>query len=193
MPGYVMAQYFEEPALKAFLEALLESAQEIETALLALRTQFRPSDAEGFFLDLLGEDVGESRDGRPDLTYALAIAARLRINRSSGTWDQIIEVALILSGDPTAPVHVANLGNMTGEITVYADVSELDAAVINRLLQSMVAAGGRLYYIYLLADADGTFTFTSGNKIRPAETTGFGDDVAGGVGGVLAGVFVSEV
>lgn len=94
-------QYRGRPKIEGILTAYLRRVQEIENALWAaydarLLTATTPV---GVHLDTLGALVGEARQGRGDDDYRAAIRIRIRANRSTGTANDVIEVASLLPAD----------------------------------------------------------------------------------------------
>ncbi len=53
--------------------------------------------AAGVHLDRLGKLVGEARKDRTDAAYAAAIRVRIRVNRSDGSADTLLQIAKILA------------------------------------------------------------------------------------------------
>lgn len=203
-PAYFMAQYFQWPDLTALLEGLLETGQEIETAILELRNQFNPLTASGAFLTALGEDVGEERGGRSDDEFRPAVLARIAINRSSGTWDELLRLARVLTGSTDDPIVASDVGGSQGaqaqiEIThPYIDPDTnsqvYDPALVNEQLDRMRPAGVRLFFEY--ATNEDAFTLGDpavvlfGTWIPQTSTTlGLSSLTATSIGGHLAGVF----
>lgn len=82
----------ERPAIAAILASYLEEAQELENAIWFVIYGRMLDYAEGAQLDMLGRIVGQPRNGLPDDRYVVHIRARIRINRSIGTPDDVIDV-----------------------------------------------------------------------------------------------------
>lgn len=193
MPGYVMAQDIDDGVMRDLLESFLEQVDEVETAVLALRGRLAVSgDAEGYWLTLLGEDVGEPRAGRTDAQMVPAVQAALLINRGSGTWDQLIGLARVLFRDDEADVEVAYAGGSTGfqgVIRVLTDASALDIDAISTVFRRLVPAGVRMHLVYLPQPLDETFRTGYGSTVVGNSVVGLGD-TGQTTGGKLAGVRV---
>jgi hypothetical protein len=77
---------------EALVRALAGSTQAVENVLAELLAERALSAAVGAQLDVLGVIVGVDRDGLEDNPFRVRINTRIRINRSSGTGNDILEV-----------------------------------------------------------------------------------------------------
>ena len=191
MPEYFEPQFYQQSALTAYVESILEAYESAETAILALREQFAPATAIGAFLDLLGEDVGEQRGGRADADYRIAVSARIAVRRSRGTWDDVVTALRLLSGDAAADVTIADVGGSKGAeayAEVHVDVSALDTAFINAAIQRAKPIGVRLHYVYWPDAESDLFTLASGLTVETGADLGLAD-VGMTVGGRLVGAY----
>lgn len=182
LPGYVMAQYYSQPVLTALLEGLLEAGQEIETAALQLRDQFNPRSAVGAFLTALGEDVGELRGGRSDAAYRPAVLARIAVNRSSGTPDEILDLARVLTGSTDDPIYLSDVGGSQGaqvrvEITAPWSDEQYDPPAVVTQLGRMRPAGVHLWVLYPGGEGlEDAFTFADELTVFDSGGRGFATD-----------------
>jgi len=87
----LLEQYKGSETLKKLLTIYLEEIQELEDANFAVITSRFLEGAEGAQLDVLGALVGELRQGKTDEAYKVWITARIRLNRSFGRPDDVIE------------------------------------------------------------------------------------------------------
>lgn len=78
--------------LKAILDALITQVEALEIAAYDMIYQLTIDTAIGDQLDVIGEWVGESRDGLGDTEYRRYIKARIRINKSNGTPEELIQI-----------------------------------------------------------------------------------------------------
>ncbi len=76
-----------------------EKADEVKSLQMQMRMLRSINDAEGKLLDLIGDIVGETRDGRDDAEYRLFIKIAIAKNNSSGSIPEIIEIARTISGN----------------------------------------------------------------------------------------------
>lgn len=72
------------------LSSYVFEVQDIEDALFQILDDTNLDTAEGQQLDNIGEIVGEERQGRNDLQYATAIRARILLNTSEATIEDVI-------------------------------------------------------------------------------------------------------
>lgn len=94
--GRLLLQYRDKLKLQQLLAVCIEQVQEIEDALWQLWEERKLDTAAGAQLDTLGAIVGQAREGVDDDTYRLRIRARIRLNRSSGTAEDVYGVMRLL-------------------------------------------------------------------------------------------------
>lgn len=87
-----LIELYKKPNFKAFTDSFLTQIQDIENETFDVYENRFLFTANGTNLDLLGESLGEFRNGKNDLEYRLAILARVSINIGSGNPDLIINV-----------------------------------------------------------------------------------------------------
>lgn len=145
------SMFANQTNIKGILGVYVKQIQKIEDALNFYVTVVQLSNhpmAGGPWdiLDKLGSIVGEARLGRDDTDYVLAIRLRIRINRSNGLAEDIIQIAaLIASGilyDEWQPA--------SWEVQAYG----ITAAVANALIKYLgqAKAGGTAGWVrYSLA------------------------------------------
>jgi len=139
-------QFFEATRLRYIVQAIGDEVQELENGLWDLQTVRDVDDAPGAVLDKIGELVGAPvRGPKDDYLYGLRIKAQLLLNRGSGDFATIYDIAeAIVPAWATAGAKIteyvgafeisSNPGNTLSE--PYDQVREL-AAVLND-----AAAGG---------------------------------------------------
>ena len=119
--------------------------------------------AEGQQLDNLGEIVGETRQGRSDEDYLIAIRAKIKLNISSGTIEDVLAVAALVEDGFTYVTE--ELFPAAFEITIQEDVT--DSADVDRVAVFIASARG--------AGIDGVlrFGFSPGFTYDGAAGTGY--------------------
>lgn len=85
-------QFKNQPNLAKVLDTLNDQTQKLEDALWQLLTERTMSSALGAQLDALGRIVGQARQGFDDETYRLYLKARVLLNVSSGTKEEIYSI-----------------------------------------------------------------------------------------------------
>lgn len=96
--AYLIEQFKTRPVIEGILKSYLSLCQTVEDALWAIIEARDLDVATGINLDTLGDIVGEKRLGRNDTVYRAAIRLRIRVNRSQGRAEDIIDVARLASG-----------------------------------------------------------------------------------------------
>ena len=91
-----------QPNFLALLASLVTQVQDLETALQQLNTLRGLPTATGGQLDVIGEILTQPRAGLSDGDYRDFLSARILLNQSSGTVDQILTIfALVTTGTLT--------------------------------------------------------------------------------------------
>lgn len=106
----------------------------------------RTERAEGVQLDVLGKIVGCERGAYPDAEYRHAIRLQIRVNRSFGTPEDLLQVTRLAIGALPISVHREEYHHVT-----YFYVEALStslAFVLHRSLQKTRAAGYRAVLEY---------------------------------------------
>lgn len=88
----------EKPKIAAWVRARAERYQGLETVFREIKELRRLDNAVGAQLDGIGRIVGEARQGRTDSAYKRRIKARIAINTSRGTPENLINVFVLLTG-----------------------------------------------------------------------------------------------
>lgn len=96
----LLEQQKAKPVLAAVVGALSTQVQALENMFQSLLSARAITTATGDQLDGLGALVGEPRNGRTDTEFRIAIRARIAINRSSGTANEILGVLTAATADP---------------------------------------------------------------------------------------------
>jgi hypothetical protein len=124
--------------------------------------------AEGVQLDVLGKIVGQPRLGLSDVAYRLAIKLKIRVNRSRGSSEDLLEILRLAMPDPKVFTYT-ELYHLASYIYVEEISVELAFTVLTSLNHAR-AAGYRAILEY------------STDRIDPADLFRWEDEVAGGVG-----------
>lgn len=128
-----------ENNITKLLRAWLAGVQDIENALQQLLTMRFIDTAVGVQLDVLGNIVGQGRDGLVDATYRRYIRARISANRSKGTIADAIRVADLVVYDDASYLNVRNYGRASYALIVE-DIIIDNYDVIQALIMFLRAA-----------------------------------------------------
>jgi hypothetical protein len=91
------AQYIKDkPNFRAFISAFTAQFDTLESMFADLKTAFAIDTAVGDQLDVVGRIVGQPRDGRTDALYRPALYARIIVNKSSGTIEELLAIATLM-------------------------------------------------------------------------------------------------
>jgi hypothetical protein len=138
-------QHKDKANIRALVSALVGPAQAIEDAIWQLYTLRRVDTAEGVQLDLLGDVVGQPRDGLSDDDYRRYIRARIATNRSLGVVEDLIKITRLVVGDDALRVEVErqNIATIVVRLLEIPITDELADIVFDFLFKAK-AAGVRL-------------------------------------------------
>lgn len=187
-----LIHYFQgKPRIRAVLGSWAEQIQELETIFWYLLTRRGLSDAEGVWLDVLGDVVGEPRQDRTDAGYRAAIRVRILVNRSNGKLPELIAIAGQMLGTG-ADVQVTEHAPASIMVRVHSDLGDVLPADLIRMLRQAKAGGVRLDLVYP-TEAARTFTWGStptsaGLTVDAAPDTGWGSTTSALKGGRWAAV-----
>lgn len=120
--------------------------QAVEDALQQIYSGYWIDDAVGSQLDVLGDIVGQRRGGMADADYRRLIRARISVNRSKGTVEDVLKVARLVVNDDTVTYEVDNQGYATVVLRLLGAAvdSDLVRDLLLPMLRSTVAAGVRI-------------------------------------------------
>lgn len=176
----------EENPTEAFLRILVEPIQEAQNAIQQLKLLRAIATATGWQLDVLGKIVGQKRNGLGDDDYRRFIRAKILVNRSSGTIDQLIKIARLIVDDGAATFRVINWGTACVTMSVRGiSMSYALASVLVAMLRKAVAAGVRLIVEFHSSTPRFKFKTFSGS---PGTGDGFASVSLGISGGKLGSV-----
>lgn len=180
--SYLMEQYKDQPNIQAFLVAFLDRIQELEYAIWQVISFKDVDTAVGEQLDLIGRIVNRAREGRDDETYRLWLRAQVLINRSSGTPEEMLSIARLVTR--ALPNQIILVEWYPARFAIYLDVaiSDENAATLLELLILAKVAGVAVFLEYSTSPSEETFSFEGGGGL------GFGDSGDPSVGGVFSSV-----
>jgi hypothetical protein len=172
-------QFRDGASVPNLVRALTGGLQEIEDAVHAIRASRAIGIATGAQLDLIGRIVGQPREGRGDDVYRIWLRARVRLNRSSGTPEDLLSVfASITQGSTTI---VLEEQFPAGFVLRVGSTSIIEPAELAALVRLAKGAGVAAIVESATSDDPDSFAF---------EPNGAGfDDGTGTIGGTLAEAF----
>ncbi len=167
----------------------VEQVQDLEDALFQVLLDTTLNTSIGEQLDNLGEIVGEDRLSRNDEDYRQALRVRILINKSSGTIEEILEIAKTFTQDSgLIEIKEFSPASLTIQVTNQLLVDALRLAIA---LDAARSAGVGLQLLYTLSPENETFTFSSDDTIQSSALRGAAND-AGTTGGHLADAITGQ-
>jgi hypothetical protein len=151
-------QYKSRPNLANLLSAFGAQLQDLETAFQQLRSDRALANAFGAQLDVIGSLVKQTREGLADDAYRLRIAARIKLNNSSGSIPEIYSIFRLVLPDATLEIRDEFPAGFTLIIEGVTLTAE-EAALMLSLLRQARAGGVRGMLEWRESEAADTFTF----------------------------------
>lgn len=136
----LIAQDKKRAVYKRIVTILVDRIQRMEDVLWDLHEQRWIDTAIGAQLDVLGDIVGEARQGRDDDTYRLWIRARARANRSRGTPNDALAV-LRLIVEPDATLEYIDQDPRDAEYRIAVSNTAVDHTQISQITALTKPAG----------------------------------------------------
>lgn len=136
----LLSQHKERPRIVSLVKAFAKGIQDAEDDLDALMSAMRLPTATGAILDIWGEIVGEPRDGASDAIYRRFIFAKVLVNNSFGTTDNLIEIVAALEGVDPEDVDHTNYFPASAELSVTVPTVS-DAATQRKIRRALDIAG----------------------------------------------------
>ena len=116
-------------------------------------------------IDVIGGLVGELRQGRVDASYLPAVLARIRVNRSKGTAEDIIQVANLLQ--PGADYEEFPI--MAWVVTMYDVVTVAVPTIVSLLGQAKaIGSRGQLEYSVWPTNENLVLDYTAASPVAAA-------------------------
>jgi hypothetical protein len=141
-----LIEVFRKPRNQEWLRTGVGQVQEVEDALWQLFNAFDLETGEGAVLDLIGNLLGERRDGRLDADFRAALRARILVNQSDGRLESMLAVlvALVPSLEGSDNVTVEEQYPAGLRFEILAALDGVEPATIVRMLRQAKPAGVRL-------------------------------------------------
>lgn len=140
-------QFKGSPKFLALLESYVHQVQLLDDAIVEVYNQYDIDGAEGAALDTIGRIVGEPRNNFEDERYRLNIKARIKINSSEGTLEDIVDLVSFVTGSASGITAGLPLGSSGGSFQLSVNQSLPSGLDIDRLF----------YYICQAAPAGVSF------------------------------------
>lgn len=184
----LIGQYQERPRIEAVLRALVKQFQDIEDATWDVYVQSALDAAVDNEQDMIGDIVGQKRQGASNDEYRVFLAARIKANRSDGKYAQLVVIAKLLLGDAT---RVGYREFYPSAIEMASDGVAVNPFIVWRdFLHRAKGAAKRLNFVYSLAPSATTLKRGSFYGLKTAHALSqMPGSVYAASSGVTAGVF----
>lgn len=186
----LIQKYKGKPRFEGLLSSYLRRVQELEDAIWEVIEYRLLTNAEGYQLDRIGRIVGRGRNNLSDRDYLIAIRGQIRINRSSGTPEDMIAVTMLSL--PEGFQFTFAEGYPASEV-IAITTPAIDFN-INVLFANLVAAkcgGVRLFLEYSLFPDSDTFFWSDDSTTHADTRRGWGDLSDPSIGGHWPSLLVS--
>lgn len=185
----LIGQYTDRPRLIAFITLLAKQVQDIEDAAFDVLVQSALDAAQNNELDVIGNIVGQKRNGSADAEYRVFLAARIKTNRSDGKYATLSDIAKLLLGDATV---VGYREFYPSAIEMSADGVSINSFIVWRdFLHRAKGSGKRIQFTYSTSPTSttlkrgsvyGSLGYTTSQQPGSTYDPGIG-------GGLTAGIF----
>lgn len=185
-------QFKNKPDLEALARIYLRQLQDVEDALFEIILERNLDDSVGVQLTVIADIVGQPRTTADDARFRLAIRARIAINLSDGTGEDLIKVLKLLLVDAET-FEIIDEPPAQVRVTVFDPLTSGDADLIRDLLDAADPGGVRLLFQFNSSLAASTDKLLLRDEVSGSDPGGgLGDTVTGGSGGKLDSVFGPE-
>lgn len=153
----LLSQYHDKPNIEALVQSLATGTQMLEDQIFDLLISTTLTAAQGDALDQWGALVGEVRGSLGDEDYRRFIRARILVNNSEGTTDELLAIWSLLV-EPFIEIRHYNYAPATFELMVLRDDYMTDERA-RRIGQTMRAVKPAGVAMMLLEAVPGSFGF----------------------------------
>lgn len=124
----LIEQYKESTNLKALLSSFVSRAQGLEDVSYDVLVKRSIDNAEGVQLDDIGAVVNQPREGEDDNVYRVRLRARIKVNISEGTVENLIVILNLITG---TSIEVIDDGNASASINIRSAAVTNEVALIS--------------------------------------------------------------
>lgn len=158
----LISQFDGKEKLRDVLTVFLSQIQDLEDAYAQILTDTTIDLSVGVQLDNIGDIVGEPRSGRTDEQYRTAIRARISLNNSEGTIEDIAELIISVAGIPISVSIIEFFpAAFIAEINEAVDLAIVDVNRVVATIASGRPAGVRGLLAFHVAESADSFTMGS--------------------------------
>lgn len=156
-------QFKQKPVIEGILTVLSLEIQELEDTFRDILTKRILDDAVGDQLDQIGAIVGAARLGRSDTDYRATVRLQIRINRSQGKSEDMIQVlALMTAGSPGETFTYEEIFPASFKVEQTSTMTSGRREIRDAIFKTK-SAGVFGAYVYHTDPTLGIFRFASGD------------------------------
>lgn len=183
----LLEQYKGKPRIEAFLCALVDQIQDLEAAQWQLLDIRALDNAQGEQLKGIGRILGEEQGSFDEETFRALLRAKVRVLRSSGRFDDLVEVLFLVQGSETG-VTLTERFPAAFEIQTTNALNASIGELARRFLRAAKGAAIRLQFLWSTYAPASSFAFSSTSSVQTSSARGFGDTANPATGGRLVSV-----
>ncbi len=137
----IISQWKKDPIVKKMIESSAGQYQDSENAIYKIYSSYSIDSITGYSLDILGEIVGQKRQGLSDNIYRIYLKAKIGKNVSSGTLSDIRSIWRLLA--PNADLQILESYPCSISINTNIDFTK-DEWLAVKSFTDVLTAGVRL-------------------------------------------------
>lgn len=141
-------QFRNKPDLEALARSYLKQLQDLEDAIFEIILERNLDDSVGAQLTTIADIVGQPRTTPDDARFRTAIRARIRINLSHATAEDVMSVLRLLLQTNGEVFEFRDEPPAQFRITIVDPLSSADADLVHELLDAADPAGVRFMLDY---------------------------------------------
>jgi hypothetical protein len=138
----MIERYRNSPKFEGVISLFAEKMQALEDAIDYFQNHRWIADAEGFQLDLIGEIVGQPREGVNDTTYRVLLYVKVAINAARGDPESVIGIFNLITGATKS--RYFSWGNLNVSLQGNGTNPLSSAAKLHKQIQRVLPAGVKL-------------------------------------------------
>jgi hypothetical protein len=165
----LLQQFEGSVKLRAWIGSYLNQIQALEDAAWPILGERSLAAATGHRLDGVGQIFQVFRGGRNDTDYRLAIQAEIAILLSTGTAEDLLEIAQLMIVMGTPDYFLTEYFPKSVYLRPINHILVQDAAFVTAMLKRSVSAATTLLFVYALS-AD-TAVFRLSSQVSSSETS----------------------
>lgn len=172
--GDLLGQFKGKANVEGLLDAVAPQLNELDAAFVDLVLERTLDTAIGAQLDQLASVANTERGSSTDAELRARIKAEIRLNRSEGTIEDVLEVLVLILGI-SATIGIADFPPASFVVTVEQIASSLAGVLADLVARTRPAAvNGQL--VYSEGASSAVFTFSSGDTEESSTTQGWAPD-----------------